>query len=141
MGHSVRTISEAVRTFLTFDMDALTFKAIRPAPGGRANSSSSGQEFLEGLEFQLEGDWYSGHISISPGSDAKEDFYFDSAHLTIPTHGKFRGNWFFSIDETEAQPSEPPAKFKGNYSHNGKELPEQVRGDIVKLLEKIGIFH
>ncbi|MFI9560368.1 hypothetical protein [Nonomuraea endophytica] len=138
---SSRTITQAITTFKTFDWSAWTFDSLRITEGKtRTDGGSGDQSFLEGLQYKIKGKWYNGHISLSPLDGSDDSFYFSSAHLTI-TGSTHNGNYFFTINETEAKPSEAPKKFKGKYSHSGSDLPDDaLRADIIKLLELIALF-
>ena len=138
--HSVRTITQALEKYMALDFDGLTLEAVREVPGKRSTGGSQVQAYLEGLEFDVDGKWYSGHITLSPSDDKRHDVYFSSAHLTITGAGPYRGNWFFSVDEGGAEPSAPPKKFKGQSSRDGNELPAQLKTDVAKLLDLIGTF-
>jgi hypothetical protein len=134
--HSVQTIKHACETFLTQD---LPFTAIRETDKGRSVSSSNGQEFLNGLEYELGGTWYNGHLTLSP-MEGPESGYFDSAHLTIVGSGPYVGNWGFTVAETGTTGSVLPKKFRGNDSKNGNELPSPAKEDVIKLLDRIALF-
>lgn len=139
--YSVRTISQAINKYMNFNFAGLAFEAIREKQAGRSVSSSNGQEFLEGLQFEINGRWYDGHITLSPLEGAGLHVgHFNSAHLTITGGSEHRGNYFFALDESGAEPSTPPKKYSGNHSRPGSELPQPLRTEVEKLLDLIGTF-
>jgi hypothetical protein len=47
------------------------------------------------------------------------------------------GNYFFSVTDEAVVPSDPPKKYKGQYSFNGNALPEGLRDEIIVLFQYV----
>lgn len=141
----VRTVSDAIRTFVAFEFIAFEFKAIRQthekdrSVNTRTVTSGGGQSFLEGLEYLLDGTWIDGHITLSPSDARNDNFTVAGAHLTFTTQ-KWNGNWFFEIDDTGVEPSAAPKRYEGKHSRNGDMLPPQLKEEVAELLMKIALF-
>lgn len=135
--HSINTISEAIKVWKTkTHIPSFRFDHVKQTSPKLTDSGSGVQSFLDGCSYSPDTDeWRGGHLTLSP-MDGGEG-YVESCHLTLTGGEPWNGNYFFRVTDEDVVPSEPPPKYKGQYSYNGNKLPEGLRAEVVALFQYV----